>query len=53
MTKSELALFKAVTAELKELTEGEYCDHSVGICWCETFRVTQEALDLIRKAEAE
>lgn len=42
--------------ELRQLTEGESCDHSVGICWCGTFRrlnALGEAIHEIQKNHPE
>jgi len=38
-----------VTRELRELSRGESCDHSVGICWCETFRALETATAILQR----
>ena len=37
--------------ELRLLTEGEKCDHSVGICWCATFRALEAGDAILARAE--
>jgi hypothetical protein len=37
--------------ELTTLTQGESCDHSVGICWCETFRRMEDARQLLKELQ--
>ncbi len=39
-----------VTKELTFVTEGESCDHSVGVCWCQTFRAIDDANAALAKA---
>jgi len=41
---------KTVTAELKQMAQGEDCDHSVGICWCATFGAIENAESVLRDA---
>jgi len=43
---------KACLAELSELMRGEKCDHSVGICYCSTFRAMDAADEAIKKAKS-
>ena len=38
-----------VTRELRELTRDERCDHSVGICMCDSFRALDAATTILRK----
>jgi hypothetical protein len=38
-----------VTHELRLLTNGEDCDHSVGICWCETQRAIEAAEAILER----
>lgn len=49
--KELLEALKETKAELLTLTKGESCDHSVGICWCSTFRSLEFAEAAIAKAE--
>lgn len=44
-----LVALREVTAELDLLARGESCDHSVGICWCPTFRALAKAKDILAK----
>lgn len=39
-------------AELKLLSVGEQCDHSVGICWCGLFRVIDDNEATLTRAKA-
>ena len=44
-----LIALRDVTRELYHMSEGESCDHSVGICFCETFRAIEVAHDILRR----
>lgn len=48
-----LEALEALLLEAEELSEGEGCDHSVGICWCSYFRVLDRAREAIAKAKGE
>lgn len=60
ITKYREECVKAATAELRItcaelldelnlITKGESCDHSVGICWCKTFRAMETATALLAR----
>jgi len=38
-----MTIIRTLYAELEEIVKNECCDHSVGICWCSTFRALDEA----------
>ena len=40
----EREIIEGLITELAQLTKGEHCDHSAGVCWCTSF----EALDYAR-----
>ena len=39
--------------ELTTILKDEDCDHSVGICWCDTFRALDDAVAALKKARGE
>lgn len=49
--KALVTALEAVTAELRDVVKGEACDHSVGICWCETFRALELADEALKNAK--
>jgi hypothetical protein len=44
-----IGALRDVTRELLRLIEGEDCDHSVGICWCETRRTISAAETILHR----
>jgi len=44
-----LIALRDVTRELANLAQNEACDHSVGICWCETHRALDKAVEILRR----
>ena len=36
------SLLRNVIREMKELRDGNKCDHSVGLCWCEHDRIVKQ-----------
>ena len=43
---------KLLLNEVKEtLKESGECDHSVGVCWCDTVRIADRATGVLRKIE--
>jgi hypothetical protein len=47
------AALEAVTSELRAILKDECCDHAVGICWCGTFGVIEDAVAALAKARGE
>jgi hypothetical protein len=45
-----LSSLQEALEQLRQLMEGEGCDHSVGICYCATFRAMNDAAEAIHKA---
>lgn len=51
MDRTERAAMQALVLELELLSDGEACDHAVGICWCATFRALEDAKSLLATQE--
>lgn len=49
-TQPLIEALEAVTKELREIVKGEKCDHSVGICFCATFRALDQADEALKEA---
>lgn len=47
-----VALVGDMDAELALLSDGEQCDHDVGICWCPLYRLRDRAKAVTGKASA-
>jgi hypothetical protein len=53
MTKKEFEIFKELVGEVELFLEAEGgCDHSVGICCCQTYQLLENAREIILRKNA-
>lgn len=49
VTEQVKSVLSNLIEEVKQLSKDESCDHSVGVCWCETFRRLEAAEELLNE----